>query len=156
MEYLTFGLLVIVAIGGSISWIKDWEFRKKLTIHDIAFKTKFETYQKIWKAVLGLRKAAVIPDIETKFADYEDKLDKATVAWHDAFVAVEENKPFYKTGIYGLCNSLNDACREHINTFKAELEKGSLQKSFWKGEELVETMKELVPQIEEAIRKEIV
>ena len=138
------------------------EYGKKQTIHSIAFKTEFEVYMEIWKAVVSLQGLAPItpsvdfgPGGQEQEKLYEERLGAAFTAFGKSESIVELNKPFYSLEIYNLARTLNRDCFKHLRRIRRRLKTGNIEQCFEMADELQKNTKHVIKQIEEAIRKRV-
>ncbi len=143
-EQLTFGLLCVVTIWGSIKWLleyfarrKMWEgnrdlakeveklkdeYVKKQTVHNIAFDTRFTLYKEIWATIYKLQSASnIMPILDhlpldhgEREKEYERRSKAAEEEFQNALSVLELKKPFYPTKIYELARQLSRDCLSHI------------------------------------------
>ena len=173
LEKLTFGLLCAVAGWEVFRWIYDRrlkkdieylkaEFKRRETVHRVQFETEFSIYRELWQAVYRLKSLAPItpsadtgPGGDEQKRVYQDRLEKAFKVFEQAHSVVELNKPFYSPTIYTFCDMLNTDCLKHFLRIRRRLNTGKLEECYDMADSLIEKVKSIAGQIENAIRQRI-
>jgi len=157
-------LIVTGGIGGLFACIGNWFVNKKLTIHKLQFEKEFQLYGELWKALVAVRKTAVItptiddrmPKVKLSCDVYRERYYIALDAFNKAKNLFEDHRPFYHDDVSKITKDLLSQCRGHIESVGRMLKSGKFDdKLYDEAEELLKKVPEAIDEIEKVIKGRI-
>ena len=136
---------------------------KKNTVHKLQFEKEFQLYGELWKALVDVRKTAVItPFIDTMPSDkspydvYKERYEIAADAFNKAKNLFEDHRPFYHDDVSKITRDLLHQCRGHVGSVGQMLNSGNFdEKLHDEADKLLEKVPEAIDEIEKAIKGRI-
>jgi tetratricopeptide (TPR) repeat protein len=139
------------------------KLEKKDTIHKLQFKKEFELYGELWKALVAVRKTAIItPTLDHKPKGkptvdvYSERFAIAADAFNKAKNLFEDHRPFYHDDVSKITRVLLRQCRGYISNVSKMLssEKRTIELCE-EADELLKRVPEAIDEIEKVIKLRI-
>ena len=136
---------------------------KKNTVHKLQFEKEFQLYGELWKALVDVRKTAVItpfidimPSDKSLYDVYKERYEIAADAFNKAKNLFEDHRPFYHDDVSKITEELLGQCRGYIVNVRRKLKLGKFDEKLQeKADELSEKVPEAIDEIEKAIKGRI-
>ncbi|HBG77542.1 MAG TPA: hypothetical protein DDW84_01655 [Phycisphaerales bacterium] len=131
---------------------------KKNTVHKLQFEKEFQLYGELWKALVVVRKTAVItPTLDTiDELPYEEKYKKAVEAFNKAKNLFEDHRPFYHDDVSKITRDLLSQCRGYIGSVGQMLNSENFNDELYdKADDLLKKVPEAIDEIEKVIKGRI-
>ncbi len=162
-DYLIVIFFVLVILWEAYRWTKEKKRARRLAVQTIAFKTEFQVYRDIWKAIVSLQGLAPITpsvdslplEVEEQKKLYKQRINAALKAFQTSETIVELSKPFYCSNIHSVARKLNRDCFKHLRKISRRLEKDKIEECYDMADKLQDDTKHIIKEMEQAIRKEI-
>lgn len=179
-------LIVTGAIGGAVaSCIGNWFVNKKLqaqkhehdkqleslksnlgkknTVHKLQFEKEFQLYGELWKALVDVRKTAVItptleimPNNKSPYDVYRERYEIAVDAFNKAKNLFEDHRPFYHDDVSTITRELLSQCRKNIGSVGRMLKSGNFDDELQdEADKLLKKVPEAIDEIEKVIKERI-
>jgi hypothetical protein len=179
-------LIIVGSIGGAIaSCIGNWftnkrlqvqkhehdqqlealrsKLGKKITVHKLQFEKEFQLYGELWKALVEVKKTAIItpfvdsmPRDKTPYDVYKERYETAVDAFNKAKNLFEDHRPFYHNNVSDITKNLLSQCRGYIRDVGKMLSRREFNDELHdKADALLKKIPEAVDEIEEAIKGRI-
>jgi tetratricopeptide (TPR) repeat protein len=140
------------------------ELQRKNTIHKLQFEKEFNLYEELWKALVAVRKTAVItptldnnmPKDKLPYDVYRERYYIALDVFNKAKNLFEDHRPFYHDDVSRITKDLLHQCRGYIVSVGEMLGSGKFDDKLEKeADKLLEKVPEAINEIEEAIKRRI-
>ena len=139
------------------------KLQRKHTVHKLQFEKEFQLYGELWKALVDVRKTAVItptldfmPEDKSAYDVYKERFEIAVDAFNKAMNLFEDHRPFYHDDVSKITRDLLSQCRGYIRSVGRNLNLGKFDEEFHeKADELSEKVPEAIDEIEKAIKGRI-
>ncbi len=130
------------------------------TKEKLQLEKEFQLYGELWKALVDVRKTAVItPTLDRKPKDqpfydvYKKRYEYAVEAFNKAKNLFEDNRPFYHDDVKEITRDLLNQCRGYIISVGEMLKSENFDEDLHdKADELLEKVPEAIDEIEKAIK----
>jgi len=164
-------LIVTGGIGGLVALLvnlllqaQKHKLGKKNTVHKLQFEKEFQLYGELWKALVNVRKTAVItptidnrmPKVKLSCDVYRERYYIALDAFNKAKNLFEDHRPFYHDDVSKITKDLLHQCRGHIRSVGEMLESGNFDDKLEnEADELLEKVPKAIDEIEKVIKGRI-
>jgi len=140
------------------------KFGKKNTVHKLQFEKEFQLYGELWKALVEVRKTAVItpaldnnmPTHKSPYNVYGERYEIAIDAFNKAKNLFEDHRPFYHDDVGKITGDLLSQCRDHIRSVGKMLKSTNFDEVLHdKADGLLKKLPEAINEIEKVIKERI-
>ena len=139
------------------------KLQRKNTVHKLQFEKEFQLCEGLWKALVDVRKTAVItptldimPKDKSPYDVYRERYEIAVNAFNEAKNLFEDHRPFYHDDVSKITRDLLSQCRGYIGDvgrmFKSEHFDDELHD---KADKLLKKVPEAIDEIEKVIKGRI-
>jgi cytochrome c556 len=139
------------------------KLQRKNTVHKLQFEKEFQLCEGLWKALVDVRKTAVItptlgimPKDKSPYDVYRERYETAVNAFNEAKNLFEDHRPFYHDDVSKITRDLLSQCRGYIGDvgrmFKSEHFDDELDD---KADKLLKKVPEAIDEIEKVIKGRI-